>query len=134
MAEPITVWWHELNTWHPDEARDFYTRTLGWTFEKVQLPDGEDYCVARKDGRAVGGLFRLTEPHYQGIPSHWMTYMAVKDITLAERSTAFAGGEITRPATEVPGVGKLAVVTDASGALIGLIEPDRNHAFGPVAN
>jgi predicted enzyme related to lactoylglutathione lyase len=29
----------------------------------------------------------------------------------------------------VPGVGKLAVVTDSTGALIGLIEPDKGHAL-----
>jgi predicted enzyme related to lactoylglutathione lyase len=74
-------------------------------------------------------MFPLTDPDYSGIPSHWMTYMAVADIAQAERMTAFAGGEVTRPSTYIPGVGKLAVVTDASGALIGLIEPDHRHAL-----
>lgn len=75
-------------------------------------------------GRPVGGVFALTAPNYTGIPSHWMTYMAVPDINEAESATASAGGEVMRPATEVPGVGKLSVVTDSSGALIGLIEAE----------
>lgn len=50
--------------------------------------------------------------------------MAVPDIDGAEHAAARAGGEVMRPAAVVPGVGKLAVVTDATGALIGLIEPE----------
>ncbi len=60
-------------------------------------------------------------------------YMTVDDITQAEKATALAGGEITRPSTKIPGVGKLAVVTDASGALIGLIQPDPAHALASMA-
>ena len=129
MTMPLRTWWHELNTWEPDIALAFYGRTLGWQFEPTALPDGAAYWIARKDGRPVGGVFELTEPDYSGIPSHWMTYMSVADIDRAETDTAKAGGEIMRPATRVPGVGKLAVVTDSTGALIGLIEPDEDHAL-----
>ena len=59
--------------------------------------------------------------------------MTVDDMNQAEKATAYAGGEITRPSTKIPGVGKLAVVTDASGALIGLIQPDPSHALSDVA-
>lgn len=121
-------WWHELNTWEPDNARAFYGRTLGWKFDAADLPDGSSYWIARAGGEAVGGIFALSEPQYAGIPSHWMTYMAVPDIRLAQRTTAFAGGEVLREAIHIPGVGKLAVVSDGAGALIGLIEPDPQHA------
>lgn len=133
MNEPLRSWWHELNTWDPESAIEFYTRTLGWQFADTDLPDGSQYWIASKDGAPVGGIFGLTEPEYNGIPSHWMTYMTVDDMNQAEKATAYAGGEITRPSTKIPGVGKLAVVTDASGALIGLIQPDPSHALSDVA-
>lgn len=129
MTKAKRTWWHELNTWRPEVALAFYGRTLGWKFEPAELPDGSDYWIARKDGKPVGGVFGLNTPDYDGIPDHWMTYMAVNDMTSAERETAGAGGQVTRPATHIPGVGKLAVVTDAAGALIGLIEPDPSHAL-----
>lgn len=128
MTMPHKAWWHELNTWEPEAALAYYGRTLGWQFEPASLPDGTAYWIARKDGRPVGGIFELSEPDYAGIPSHWMTYMSVTDIGRAEADTAKAGGEVMRPAMRVPGIGKLAVVSDASGALIGLIEPDDSHA------
>ena len=120
----LKVWWHELNTWEPDEARHFYSVTLGWDFEPTNLPDGSRYWVAHQHGRAVGGIFQLTEPDFNGIPAHWMTYLAVDDITAAQTRAEQAGGEILRPAFRLPGVGRLSVVNDASGAVIGLVEPE----------
>jgi uncharacterized protein len=134
MTMPQRNWWHELNTWEPEIALAFYGRTLGWQFEPSPLPDGAAYWIARKDGKPVGGIFELTAPDYSGVPSHWMTYMSVGDINKAETDTTKAGGEVMRPNTRVPGVGKLAVVTDSTGALIGLIEPDKAHALAAVAH
>ena len=124
MSTPLKVWWHELNTWKPEEARHFYSATLGWDFQPTALPDGNRYWVAHKDGRAVGGIFQLTEPDFEGIPSHWMTYLAVEDIAEAQVRAEQAGGEILRAAFRLAGVGKLSVVTDPAGAIIGLIEPE----------
>ena len=129
MTLPLKTWWHELNTWEPDAALAFYGRTLGWQFEQAELPDGGGYWIARKDGRPVGGIFALTDPDYAGIPSHWMTYLAVSDISRAEHDAAKAGGEVMRPSTHVPGVGMLSVVTDSAGALIGLFEPETGHSL-----
>jgi uncharacterized protein len=131
MAQPS--WWHELNTWEPEIALAFYSRTLGWKFDSTPLPDGGAYWIARKDNRPVGGIFELTSPQHSDIPSHWMTYMTVADISRAEADTQKAGGEVMRASTHVPGVGKLAVVTDSTGALIGLIEPENGHAANVVS-
>lgn len=123
-SSPLKVWWHELNTWDPDQARHFYSVTLGWEFQPTTLPDGTRYWVAHKEGRAVGGIFQLTEPDFEGIPAHWMTYLAVDDIAAAQARAEQAGGEILRSAFRLHGVGRLSVVSDTSGAVIGLIEPE----------
>lgn len=128
MHQTIETWWHELNTWDALESRNFYRRTLGWSFEKITLPDGEPYWLARKDGRTLGGLFNLTAPRFKGVPAHWMTYMKVDDIDRAEHDAADAGGEIIRPATPIPGIGRISLVSDAAGAMIGLIEPGDGDA------
>jgi predicted enzyme related to lactoylglutathione lyase len=129
MTKPLRTWWHELNTWEPEVALAFYHRTLGWQFEHQLLPDGDSYWIAEHDGRPVGGVYALREPEYQGIPSHWMTYLAVADIAQAERTTVFAGGEICRPTVIVAGVGKLSIVSDSTGAIIGLMEPEKHHVL-----
>ena len=129
MTKPLRTWWHELNTWEPEVALAFYHRTLGWEFEHMLLPDGDSYWIAHSGGRPVAGIYSLREPDYDGIPSHWMTYLAVADIAHAERSAQFAGGEICRPTVSVPGVGKLSIVSDSTGAIIGLIEPENGHVL-----
>ncbi len=130
MQQTIETWWHELNTWDALESRNFYRRTLGWQFEKITLPDGEPYWIARKDGRTVGGVYNLTAPRFKGIPAHWMTYMKVDDIGRAEQDAVNAGGDIIRPVTPIPGIGLIAIVTDAAGAMIGLIEPGDGDVAG----
>ena len=127
MTKPLRRWWHELNTWEPEVALAFYHRTLGWEFDHTLLPDGESYWIAHQAGKAVGGIYALREPEFEGIPSHWMTYLAVPDIGSAERAAVFAGGEVCRPSVAVPGVGKLSIVSDSTGAIIGLIEPEALH-------
>ena len=124
MTMPHRIWWHELNTWEPDQARTFYRETLGWDFQASALPDGDLYWVAHHEGRPVGGIFQLTAPECDGIPSHWMTYLAVPDLTAAQIRAEAAGGEILRPTFTLAGVGRLTVVNDCTGAIIGLIEPE----------
>lgn len=132
MTMLLPIWWHELNTWEPDQARHFYQTTLGWDFHPAELPDGAVYWVAHRDGRAVGGIFQLTAPDFDGIPSHWMTYLAVPDLMTAQIRAEGAGGEILRPPFLLAGVGRLAVVTDSTGAVIGLIEPEGGLPSHPL--
>jgi uncharacterized protein len=132
MLTPLRFWWHELNTWHPEDALAFYGHTLGWVFEPMQLSDGTRYWTARKWGLPVGGILGLDEDRHGDIPSHWMTYMAVDGMDGAIEETLKAGGSVAREAIPVPGIGLLAVVSDPAGALIGLMEPDRTHAAAPL--
>ncbi len=124
LSLPQKSWWHELHTWEPEAALAFYGRTLGWEFEPLTIAENAGYWLARKDGKPVGGVFELTEPDYGGIPSHWMTYLYVDDIRATGRKTEKAGGTIVRETVKISGLGKVAVVADASGALIGLIEAE----------
>ena len=107
MLTPLRFWWHELNTWQPQEALAFYGSTLGWTFEPMQLPDGIAYWTARKAGLPIGGIMALEEDHHAGIPTHWMTYMAVDAMDTAIEETLKAGGSLERSAVTVPGVARL---------------------------
>ena len=53
-----------------------------------------------------------------------MTYLAVEDILAAQTRAEHLGGEILRPSFRLPGVGRLSVVSDSAGAVIGLIQPE----------
>ncbi len=115
-------WWHELQTWDPESALAFYCRTMGWEFEPIAMADNAGYWLARKNGTPVGGIFELSAPDYNGIPDHWMTYLQVDDIRAMVGETTKAGGTVMRDPVHISGLGTLAVVADANGAMVGLIQ------------
>jgi uncharacterized protein len=133
MTMPQKHWWHELQTWEPESALAFYGRTLGWVFEPVSVADNAGYWLARKDGIPVGGIFELTAPDYDGIPSHWMTYLHVDDIRTVVHETRHAGGTIVREPVKITGLGTLSVVTDAGGAMVGLFQSEQSFQLSMAA-
>ncbi|SON57077.1 27 kDa antigen Cfp30B [Hartmannibacter diazotrophicus] len=123
MPQHGTVVWTELETWDVDAAKDFYADTLGWTYQSMPMedPDGGIYWIIMSGETRVGGLYQLQSPQFDGIPAHWFTFIEVDDIDARLALVEAAGGEIKRPAFDVPGVGRIAIVKDASGAVVGWV-------------
>ncbi|ODN71507.1 VOC family protein [Methylobrevis pamukkalensis] len=114
-----TIVWTELETWDVEAAKAFYAATLGWRFEPMPMGEGEPYWIIFSGTERVGGLFRLTSPMFDGMPAHWFTYIEVDDVDARLAKVAEAGGEVVRPASDIPGVGRFGIVKDASGAVAG---------------
>ncbi len=118
-----TIWWSELMTRAPDRARSFYADLAGWTYSTMPA-DGRDYHVAHHGSRPVAGIMDITDlPGMDGIPAHWFTYVAVADVDAAVATTRKAGGSVMREVFEVPGVGRIAIIADPTGAALGIMTP-----------
>ena len=118
------IWWSELMTRDVSAAKAYYTATCGWHFEDMPMEGEDDYTCAMQGGRPVAGIMDMTGlPGMEGVPPHWFTYIAVDDVDAAAGATAQAGGTILRPAFDVPGVGRIVIVTDPTGAPVGLMTP-----------
>ncbi len=119
------VWWTELMTREPGRARDYYAEICGWTFEEMDMAGGEGtYIVGKHGERAVIGIFDTSrKPEMQDMPPHWLSYFAVDDVDAATERTRALGGAVHRPPWDIPGVGRIAVVSDPTGAAMGLITP-----------
>lgn len=122
MAGPGHFHWNELLTRDVEAAKAFYGKTLGWTFEAMAMPDGL-YHVAKADGVAVGGIMKIPSDMPADVPPHWFAYIAVDDADRRAKAVTDAGGKIVQPAFDVPGVGRIVIVADATGAMVGLIAP-----------
>ena len=118
-----TFYWNELMTHDVEKAKAFHAATIGWTFEGMEMPDIGTYWIAQKDGRPVGGIMAMVPDMPPGTPSHWLSYLAVDDIDARLEKVGPAGGQVCRPAFDIPGVGRIAIVSDPSGAVIGWITP-----------
>ncbi len=116
--------WNELLTWDVEKAKAFYGDCLGWTFEGMEMPDGT-YWVIRAGETFAGGLMEMSAERgfAAEAPTLWMAYIEVDDIDRRLEKVAAASGEILRPAFDIPGVGRIALLRDAVGAAIGWITP-----------
>ena len=116
--------WNELNTWEVEPAKEFYAAALGWTYEQFPMADGGEYTVCMADGEPVAGIFEMRmELGMEGLPNHWFAYIAVDDIDARVQGVAAGGGAVRREPFDVPGVGRISIVQDRVGAVVGWITP-----------
>ncbi|MCI4660861.1 MAG: VOC family protein [Neomegalonema sp.] len=118
-----SVHWLELNSWEPAKAREFYSKIMGWKFEAMPMATGDTYWVALIGDKAVAGIFEMHEPEFTGVPEHWLSYFAVRDIDETCQQIKASGGSIRRAPFDVPAVGRIAIVQDALGAIMGMMTP-----------
>lgn len=116
--------WNELLTSDREAAKAFYAETLGWSYEAFPTAEGDTYAVCMMDGKPVGGMMQMKEGcGISGLPDCWFPYITVDDIDARLETVAAAGGSIERPAFEIPGVGRIAIVRDSAGSAVGWITP-----------
>lgn len=121
MAEHGTFHWNELNSRNVDKAKAFYEKTLGWTFEGMPMETGT-YWLAKAGDTMAGGIFDTTVLGME-IPEYWLSYLAVDDVDKRVGLAKKAGATILREPFDVPGVGRIAILKDSGGAMIGLMTP-----------
>lgn len=115
--------WNELNSHNPGAAKAFYARLMGWGFEPMPIEGGGDYWIITKGEARLGGLFPMVGDEFRDVPAHWLTYIAIDDVDARLKEAVAAGGSVTRPGFDIPGVGRIAIVRDAEGAYMGWITP-----------
>jgi predicted enzyme related to lactoylglutathione lyase len=98
----------ELNTTDVKKAKDFYTKLFDWKLEDVPAPTPDGAYTMIKVGEGTGG--GLMKNPIPGAPSFWLSYVLV-DAT------------VMKDVTEVMGAGWLSIITDPTGAPLGLWKP-----------
>ncbi|MEE9589362.1 MAG: hypothetical protein V3V97_15225 [Hyphomicrobiaceae bacterium] len=74
MAGHGTFHWNELMTNDVEKAKEFFTATVGWSFNQFPMGDAT-YWVAMADDKPVGGLFPMQGAMLEEMPPHWMSYL-----------------------------------------------------------
>jgi len=117
--------WYELMTNDPAKAAPFYNAVLGWDIPQTgnTLPNGAQYReIARADGGVQGGVLSLSEEMLQsGARPAWVTYFHVPDTDTSLAAAKAAGATCMMEAMDMPGVGRLAMLTDPQGAFFYLM-------------
>jgi uncharacterized protein len=115
-------YWNELMTRDPERAKAFYGKTIGWQFEGMAM-EGGTYWVCKDGDRPVGGIMDLNRPGVEDRPTQWFSYLAVDDVDARVEEARSAGAELLRPIFDVPGVGRIAILKDPTGAELGWMTP-----------
>ncbi len=118
MAPHGRFYWNELMTDDVEKAKAFYEATLGWRFDAMPMDGGETYYVAMLDGEPVAGMMdkSMLPPE---VPSHWFSYINVDDVDARLEKLKAHEGRVLREPFEVPGIGRIAIVADPTGAPMG---------------
>jgi predicted enzyme related to lactoylglutathione lyase len=106
-----TPCWVNLGTTDVEDAKAFYSAVFGWAIREA--PE-IDYAFFEVGGAAVAGL----QPAQGGGPPAWATYVAVEDVDAAVAQATALGAGIVEPGLDIPGHGRMAVITDPGGASI----------------
>ena len=63
MTKHGFIHYNERNTWDPEPLKEFYAKTLGWTFEEIQgAPDTPPYTLCKSGDAVVAGMFTYHSP------------------------------------------------------------------------
>jgi predicted enzyme related to lactoylglutathione lyase len=118
---PIGNWyWNEL--WTPDAktALAFYERVFGYTHDAMDMgPQGTYYILKSKDGAARGGLMQSSD---KKTPPMWLPYVRVADCDASAQQARQLGAQVVHAPTDIPKVGRFAVLIDPLGAAVAVIK------------
>jgi uncharacterized protein len=110
--------WYELLTPDADGAQRFYAPMLNWSVRDAGMPDA-DYRIFASPEADVGGIMRCADD----MPTAWLGYVGVEDVDAMAESVRSGGGAVHVPPTDIPGVGRFALVADPAGAMFYVMSP-----------
>ncbi len=119
---PIGGWfWNELFSKDVKQAVAFYEKVLGFTHDEMDMgPQGTYYILKDAGGQMRGGATQ--QPPGTPIPSNWLPYVHVADCdATVAKATQLGAQSIMMPPTDIPNVGRFAVLMDPTGAAIAVI-------------
>jgi predicted enzyme related to lactoylglutathione lyase len=116
MREPDSLGWTELMTNDTAAAEKFYTQLFGW--QPKASPQYTEFSVG---STPQAGMMKI-DPKWGNVPPHWMPYFQVLDADRTAAKAVELGGRINVPPTDIPNVGRFAMLADPQGAMFSVIK------------
>ena len=128
--EPGSFCWVELGTTDQSAAKSFYEALFGWKATDFPMGPGSFYTMFQLDGRDAGAAYTLTTELEQGVPPHWMLYVAVASADETAAKVKEAGGKVVAGPFDVATFGRMAVLQDPAGAHFSVWEAKDHFGMG----
>jgi predicted enzyme related to lactoylglutathione lyase len=117
-----TFCWNELYTEDPARSAAFYAAIAGFEIEQQEMPGMGTYHVLKSDGKPRAGVVKSPMP---GVPQSWLPYVQVTNADATHDKAKRLGGSAKLPPTDIPTVGRFAILADPVGAAIGILQPSQ---------
>ena len=122
--ENNTLCWNELMTNDTERAKDFYTKLFGWKTKSDT--GGMPYIEWINGEEHIGGMMQI-QPEMGPMPPAWGLYFAVDDCDAKVAQAQSLGARTYMPPTDIPNVGRFAILADPQGAVFNVIKLTAEH-------
>ncbi len=120
--------WCDLSAYDPPRAMQFYTDVFGWRWSGA---DETGTYLASAGKTSMASLYQMPEKFMQmGMPSFWMSYIAVDDVAAVVEQAKLLGGKVELGPAEYSGGGRYALIRDPLGAGFTVLEGEPGSAAG----
>jgi predicted enzyme related to lactoylglutathione lyase len=117
QSEGVFVW-DELATSDVEAAKSFYGDVVGWTAHDEDMGQMV-YTLFRSGDTDRAGCMKMMP----GVPSpFWLSYIGTDDIDATAKKAKDLGATVHVEPTDIPNVGRFAVLGDPTGATFGLFK------------
>lgn len=114
--------WHEHMTKDPKAAMAFYGDVVGWKTQPSENAQGYTMWVGPQG--PMGGVMELpADAAKMGAPPHWMGDVQVADVDATVELAKTLGGKVHHAPSDIPNVGRFAVLADPQGASFAVFKP-----------
>lgn len=122
-----TFCWFECGSRDSAKSKSFHAQLFGWKVVDMPMPgDMGTYTLLKVGDEDVAGLYELSGPRFEGVPSHWMTYIAVDNVDTTVGRAQELGAKVMAEPMDVPEAGRIAVLQDPTGAVIAIAHFDKH--------
>ena len=115
--QPGTFCWTEIATADVERSKEFFKTVFGWEFKESNAGGMAYNEFSIGGGYPAGGLYELNPEWFNGNrpPPHLMNYIAVDKVDENARRAKELGGTVHKT-EDIPGVGRMAIIEDPTGA------------------
>ncbi|MEM6990316.1 MAG: VOC family protein [Myxococcota bacterium] len=112
--------WTELWAKDAGGVLDFYKALTSATVEEMPMPEGTYHILKADKDRSTGGVMTSPDPK---VPPMWLSYISVDDTDATLERAKKNGGKVIKEAFDMENIGRIGIIADNQGAVIGVIKP-----------
>jgi predicted enzyme related to lactoylglutathione lyase len=125
--------WYDLVTTDSTAAEKFYGAVMGWGTE-AWTQDQSTYTMWTANGTPLGGIMTMpADAKMRGEMPHWLAYVSTPDTDAMVAQATSLGARVLVPPTDIPTVGRFAMIADPHGAFVAPFTPSRPATPAPGA-